>query len=576
MPLRLSPALFFAFLALAAALPARAQGDRLAQIDRLLQQYHDYGLFNGVALVAEGDRVLYQKGFGEAEMAWHVPNTPATRFRIASVTKQFTAALALQLIEQGAMDLDAPITRYWPEYPAAQGDAVTIRQLLNHTSGIPSYTGFADLAEAQRKPHTPEAIVASFWELPLEFEPGSAFRYNNSGYALLGALIERVTGQPYDVALRERLLTPLGLADSGYDHHTEVIEGLAYGYDQLPDGSYQRAAYLDSSYPYAAGMLYATAGDLHRWTRALHQATPFQDASTLAQMTTAGLGDYGFGLRADRLPMGTDSVRVIGHSGGIDGFSSMLAYFPDAEHTIVVLDNTGGPSGRIMQDLARLLYGADVEAPRRPLASVLVPVIDGGGVEAGVAQYRALRQAGSEEVDLSEGQLNSLGYRYLQQGDTETAIRLFELNVETYPDAWNVYDSLGEAQLAAGDSAQATASYQRALELNPGAPSARAALEKLGVLEAAPRMELSEAVLERYVGRYELQPGFVIAVSREGTQLSAQATGQPAFAMYPTTETDFYIEVVGAQIAFGALEDGKATMLTLHQGGRSMPASRVD
>ena len=131
-------------------------------------------------------------------------------------------------------------------------------------------------AGPQREPHAPEEIVGRFWELPLEFEPGSTFRYNNSGYVLLGALIERVTGQPYDVALRERLLGPLGLLDSGYDHYAEVIDGLAYGYEQAPDGSHRRAAYLDTSYPYAAGMMYATAADLHAWTRALHQARPFQ------------------------------------------------------------------------------------------------------------------------------------------------------------------------------------------------------------------------------------------------------------------------------------------------------------
>ena len=576
MPLRLSPAFFFVLFALAAALPARAQDDRLAQIDRQLQQYHDYGLFNGVALVAEGDRVLYQKGFGEAEMAWHVPNTPATRFRIASVTKQFTAALALQLVESGEMELDAPVTRYWPEYPAAQGDRVTVRQLLNHTSGIPSYTGLPDFQNAQRVPHTPEETLAEVWEMPLEFEPGTQYRYNNSGYVLLGALVERATGQPYDVALRERLLDPLGLVDSGYDHYEEVIDGLAYGYEQQPDGQHRRAAYLDTSYPYAAGMMYATAADLLAWTRALHAGEVFRNAETLAQMTTPGLGDYGFGLGIGYLPVDADSARVVGHSGGINGFSSKLDYFPDTERTVVVLDNTEGPSGRIAGEIALLLHGAEVDAPRRPLASVLVPVIDGGGVEAGVAHYRALKSSAPERVDFSEGQLNSLGYRYLQQGDTETAIRLFELNVEMYPDAWNVYDSLGEAQLAAGDSARAAANYQTALDKNPGAPSARAALEQLGVLEAAPRVELSEAVLERYVGRYELQPGFVLAITREGSQLSAQATGQPAFEIFPTTETDFYVKVVDAQITFGSIEDGKATMLTLHQGGRSMPAPRVD
>ena len=237
-------------------------------------------------------------------------------------------------------------------------------------------------------------------------------------------------------------------------------------------------------------------------------------------MTTPGLGGYGFGIGAGYAEAGADSVLTIGHSGGINGFSSQLTYFPESERTVVVLDNTQGPSGDIARGLAKLLHGLEPDAPRRPLASVLMPVIDGGGVEAGVAHYRALKASEPESVDFDEGQLNALGYAYLGRGDTETAIRLFELNVEAYPDAWNVYDSLGEAQLAAGDTARATANYQRAFDLNPAAPSARTALEELGVLEAAPEMALPGDVLERYVGRYELQPGFVIAVTREGAQLS--------------------------------------------------------
>jgi CubicO group peptidase (beta-lactamase class C family) len=571
----LRPLLLLLFC-LASLLPATAQEDaRVQQIDAYLQAQHDYGLFNGVALVAEGDRVLYQKGFGEAEMAWHVPNTPGTRFRIASVTKQFTAALALQLIESGDLALDEPITRYWPAYPAAQGDRVTVRQLLNHTSGIPSYTGLPNLPDAQRKPHTPEEILAQVWEMPLEFEPGTAYRYNNSGYILLGALVERTTGQPYDVALRERLLEPLGLADSGYDHYAEVIGGLAHGYEQQPDGSYRRAAYLDTSYPYSAGMMYSTAADLHAWTRALHAGEPFQSRETLDQMLTPGLGDYGFGIGAG-YTSGADSVRVYGHSGGINGFTSHLAYVPDSELTVAVLDNTQGPSVRISQGLVALALGQEPEPPRRPLASVLMPVIDADGVEAGVARYRAVKASSPDEIDFAEGELNALGYAYLGRGDVQTAVRLFELNVEAYPDAWNVYDSLGEAQLVAGDSAAAAANYQRAYDRNPAAPSARDALQRLGVLEAPAQASVPEAVLEQYVGRYQLQPGFVIEVTRVGTQLSAQATGQPAFDLQAVTATDFDVPQVGAQITFGGMENGRAMQLTLHQGGRTMPAPRID
>ena len=561
-------------LLLLLAFPA-ARAQTAADYDALVSKMHDYGLFDGAVLVAEGNTVVFQKGYGEADRAWDVPVTPDTRFRIGSITKQFTAALILQLVEEGRVALDAPLTTYLPDYPADPGDRVTVHHLLTHTSGIPSYTGLPGFMQAEsRNPYTPAELTAVFSGLPQEFEPGTAYRYNNSGYILLGAIIEAVTGQPYDRVLREQLLTPLGLDDTGYEHNADVVERMAHGYTRTGT-RYANAPYLDTTVPYAAGMMYATVGDLHRWTRALHAGRPFQRSATLQTMLTPFLDGYALGIGVGKEAMGEDSVRVVQHGGGIHGFTAMLAYYPERDVTVAVLDNTSGGSGAVADALAALAHGQPAPEVKRPIDIALAAWIEERGLDAAVAEYRRLRAAGNTEYDFAEHPLNRLGYVYLGRGDTETAIAVFELNVETHPEASNPYDSLGEAYLAAGDTTRGLANYQKSLELNPGNENARRILAERGVEVQEPDVAVPEATLAAYVGRYQMQPGVFLTVTREGPQLSAQLTGQSAFAIYPRSETEFYLTVVPATLTFTRTGDGPAVSVTLRQNGRTIEMPRM-
>lgn len=571
---RLRPLSLFVFV-LALAQPALAQ-TKAQQMDTLLTRFHAFSQFNGTALAAQGGEIVFAKGYGDANMEWDIPNTPDTRFRIGSVTKQFTAALILQLAEEGRIDLEATISDYITNYPAESGSKVTIHHLLTHTSGIPSYTSLPDFFESMsRTPYEPLDFLSVFSEMDLEFEPGTSWTYSNSGYFLLGVIIEVVTGRSYDEVLQARILDPLGLANTGYDHFGEIIERRAAGYVRAGN-AYENAPYLDSSLPYAAGMMYSTVGDLLTWNQALHSGAVFAKPETLTMMTTPYVSDYGYGVGIQSATLGDLSVPTIRHSGGINGFSAQLWYLPDGDYTIAVLDNTAGDSGRIADVMARILYDQPASGPKQPISTVLSAIIDAEGIDAAEARYRDLKANAPDDYDFQEGELNWLGYFYLRQDKVDTAIRIFQLNVEAYPEASNPYDSLGEAYAKAGEDDLAIENYRKALALNPGMLSAREALERLGVEVEREVVRVPNEVLERYVGRYELQPTFAIEVTKNGSQLYAQATGQGRFEIFPSAENEFYLTVVDAQITFNRNADGEVESLTLHQNGQHRPAPKVE
>ena len=243
--------------------------NKAKQIDELIGKYNQYGQFNGSALVAENGKVILKKGFGSANIEWDIPNQPDTKFRLGSISKQFTAFLIVKLTEEGKIKLDVPITTYLPDYPKATGDKITIHHLLTHTSGIPNYTSLPNFFKDQsRNPYTPEEFVKTFSSLPLEFTPGEKFNYSNSGYFLLGYIIEKVSGKSYEQYLQETILDPLKMVNSGYDHADVILKNRAAGYEKRGK-KIRNAPYLDMSIPYAAGSLYSTVEDLYLWDQAL-------------------------------------------------------------------------------------------------------------------------------------------------------------------------------------------------------------------------------------------------------------------------------------------------------------------
>lgn len=310
--------------------------------------------FMGSVLVAKGDQTLLNQGYGSADLEWSIPNSPATKFRLGSITKQFTAACILLLEERGKLKVNDPVKKYMPNAPAAW-DKITLYQVLTHTSGIPSFTDSKDYKDLKAKSTTPEELVKRFENKALEFEPGTNWKYSNSGYVLLGYLLEKISGQTYQQFVEQNIFAPLGMKDSGYDSNSAIIMHRASGYTPSEHGIIN-AEYVDMTVPFSAGALYSTTNDLLLWERGLFGGKVLKSAS-LKEMTTPFKQDYAFALQVKQV----NGRKEIDHGGGIDGFNTELAYWPDEQLTVIVLGNlNGGAPDEIAGQLAATIHGEKI------------------------------------------------------------------------------------------------------------------------------------------------------------------------------------------------------------------------
>ena len=309
-----------------------ATGARLKQI---ASSYATNSGFMGTVLVAEGDHVLLDKGYGMASLEWKIPNTPETKFRLGSLTKQFTATLILLLQEDGKLNINDSVSKYLPNTPPTW-TKITLANLLGHTSGIPNFTGLKDFPTWSMSPHTPDEEVEFFRGAPLDFEPGSKFVNSNSNYIVLGVVVEKVSGKKYADLLHERIFDPLGMKDTGLDSDELVLANRAQGYRPGAHGI-EVARSESMSIPWSAGALYSTTSDLLKWEHGLFGGKIIRPDS-LKLMTTEGKGGYGLGAVIEHRVR----VRIVTHSGGIEGFNTHLAFAPEKQIAVVVLSNVNG------------------------------------------------------------------------------------------------------------------------------------------------------------------------------------------------------------------------------------------
>lgn len=333
-----------------------ASNSTIAQIDDVVRSHSVAGDFSGTVLVAREGKILYENAFGLANREWNVPNDLQTKFEIGSMTKQFTALLVLQFVNEGKISLDGHISDYLPYYRKDTGMRVSVRELLDHTSGIPDFLrvlGFLD-GPASRIRYSPREFAEKYCSGDLLFEPGTKFEYSNSGYFLLGAILEQISHESYEELLKERIFDPLGMKDSGYTRTETILPHRAAGYERSPDG-FRNARYYDMSIPFAAGALYSTAGDLLLWDQALY-GTQLLPAHLRDLLFKPNLENYGFGwailIPQPGAPYAGESIPM--HGGAIFGFQSLIQRIPEHKELIVLLDNSDSPK---LLDIAMEIRG---------------------------------------------------------------------------------------------------------------------------------------------------------------------------------------------------------------------------
>ncbi len=548
-------------LALAAVFSAAASAEDATpplvnQLDSLVAQaYSADGPGASVIVVSKG-QVLLRKGYGMADLELGVPVDPVDTFRLGSITKQFTAVAILQLVEAGKISLDDDITKYVPEVQTG-GHKITLTHLLTHTSGLPSFTDQPEFRAARTHEMTLSETLALIKDKPAHFAPGTDWAYCNTGFRLLGAVIEKVSGQRYGDYVEDHIFKPAGMTHSGYGWTDRIFPGRVPGYTQGSDGKPANAPYIGMSVPHGAGALMSSVDDLWKWEQALAAGKLVSPALLARAYTPVRLEDgrstgYGFGWGIGSLS-GHETVE---HGGGIEGFSTYVIRVADAGVYVAVLVNSDrpkAPPGVIARRLASLVLGKAV-----PVASVTV------GPDVLQKYAGVYRLSGDWKLGfvVENGQLV-----IKRQGGSSIPLQARSQTEFFAPDSEVLFefipDPAGAAQRLLRHPAQGPDSY---------------GIRVAEPLEdpVKPSVSVASELLDQYIGDYQLAPDFILTVRRVGTNLTAQATGQGATDLVAESLVRFHVKQVKAAIEFKTDANGRVTSLVLFQNGNEIPAKRVE
>ncbi len=541
-----------AALAMAAATPGQAlPAGYKAKADALLAEAYPAGGPGASVVISERGRIVYQGSRGLADIAAKKPVTPDTVFRIGSITKQFSAAVVLQLAAEGKLKLDDPIAKYLPTYPGGSG--ISVRQLLNHTSGIQSYTGIPGWMAGDKpaKAYSTAQLIAEFKDMPPPSRPGEKWDYNNSGYILVGALIEAVTGNRWSDEVERRIAAPLGLASLDDGIKEAAIPAMATGYTGGDKGA-ELSKPIHMSVPGAAGALVANAADLAKWGNALHHGKVVPGPYYAEMIAPTKLPDgkveqYGYGIGPSKLR----GVAAVGHSGGIFGFSSDSLYVPSDDLFIVILTNQDRPDvspGLVMRKLSALAIG-------KPYPIFTPTPLDAKAAEPFVGTYKFKDM--SRVLALVDGKLE---YRR-PEGATSDLV----------PVGGNRFQFDGAMTWI---ELTTDAGGKKLLKINQNGDADDDVGAWAGPVPAeAPEYAVPAAALANYAGIYTSPMGKVVVAAAGPAKLTLKLGGQPALPLRAVAIDEFIVERVGAKVKFVA-DGGKIIRLEIVQGGRTLPATR--
>jgi D-alanyl-D-alanine carboxypeptidase len=547
------------FVALASAATGEQTQQRpatqlVSELDRLLSPRFPPDGPGAAIVVVKDSRVIFRKGYGLANLELKTPMQPDMVFEIGSITKQFTSTAVLMLVEQGKLSLDEDLHKYLPDYPD-KGAKISVENLLTHTSGIKSYTDDLKWRGMWRQDLTVQQIIDITKDDALEFPPGTKWKYDNTGYILLGAIIEKVSGLSYADYVRKNIFEPLGMKHSYYGSNSAVVPGRASGYSRNA-GNWANATYLSMTQPYAAGSLMSSVDDLAIWDGAISAGKLLSKASWDRAFTPYKLanGDdthYGYGWAVDAY----DGHPIIRHNGGIFGYVSEVARLPNDHIYVALLTNSDGhdfDTGFLATELAAAVIG---DPYREPVKAKLDPK----EFDAYVGVYR--------NADQSLGSVTREGDRFYVQRAGGPRLEIFAYSDHEF----FLKDSFVRFSFERDASGNVAALVIR----RPNGARDRATRTNEPLPTAPVEIKVPVDLLRRYVGDYQLAPGFVLTVTLEGEHLMSQATGQQKVEILATSDSEFFLKVVHAQISFITDASGNVEKLILHQGGRDIPGSKV-
>lgn len=518
------------------------------QIDAIFTEVYPDNAPGAIVLIAQDDKVIYRKAFGMANLELNVRMNPEHVLELASITKQFTSVAILMLMEQGELDLQDPLSKYISAYP--KGDQITIHHLLNHTSGIKSYTDIPGFRQMARTDMTPIEIIDKFKDLPMDFDPGERYAYNNSAYILLGYIIEEVSGMSYEDYIQMNIFEKLGMKNSYYGSRSRIIPNRANGYQ--PSGeSYKNAEYLSMTLPYAAGSLMSTVDDMFLWSKAIHHNTLISERSKQLAFTNYTLNNgkninYGYGWGINELA-GFTSIE---HTGGIFGFTTSGIYIPEKNIYSIVLtnDNGKGPEPFNLKATAIVLGKPLVEKPSVTLTEEQLQQWTGAYQFDDVVRF----------ITYSDGSLYST-----REGGQP--FKLFPLSESEF----QFEDSFTTYKFSIKNGKKETLFSDRINKSKGVETEKKLKAEKESV-------SLPMEVLVQYEGTYELDPTFHIVVTTRENRIFAQATGQPEFEVFAESENTFFLKAVEAKVIFNKNPDGSVESLTLFQGGQQIKGIKLN
>ncbi len=519
------------------------------KIDNIVKDVYKENEPGMALLVSKNGKSIYRKAFGKANLELGVAMKPENIFELASITKQFTAVAILMLEEQGKLKVEDSITKYIPDYPT-KGKKITIHHLLNHTSGIKSYTSM-NLAELARKDMTPTELIDYFKNEPMDFDPGEKFLYNNSGYILLGHIIEVITKDSYENFIEKQIFKSLDMTSSRYGSMIELVENRATGY-QKDDKGFRNADYLSLTLPYAAGSLMSTIDDMLKWQNALKANKLIKKESLDKAINGSTLNngekiDYGYGLGKSEL-QGSKGYQ---HSGGIFGYSTKGIYLINEDVYVIGLSNCScNDIGAITTRVAALVIGKPF--PNKKNAITLSKEKLSKWVGAYKFDGEVIRHVMLKDDKLISQKEGSRSFNIYPMSDTHF---IFDEGTISY---YFSVDDKGKKQVK-----MTTVGGEIIGEETDKAPPVE-----------NKEIAVAENVIKQYIGAYELQPGFDLVMTVEDGKLYAQATGQSKNQLFAKTQTRYFLKVVPAEVEFIKDASGMFSSCVLYQGGQEMKGKR--